>query len=87
MIWNLNNARRFSYMELIEDLFRLWWHLFLSLSTFSKVFIIIFFGTVSIGIIAKTLEEQKIREGKLKAIKKEEKKEEKEKIDDFLLKP
>jgi hypothetical protein len=47
-------------MELIEDLFRLWWHLFLSLSTFSKIFIIIFFGTVSIGIIAKTLEEQTI---------------------------
>jgi len=47
---------------------------------------------VSSGIISKSLEEQKIRDAKLKSLRKEEKsgveeKKEKEKIDDFLLKP
>lgn len=77
-------------MELIENLFRLWWQLFLSLSTFSKVFIVVFVVLVSIGIIQKTQQEQKIREAKLKALKREEKEREEEetgKIDDFLLKP
>ena len=77
-------------MELIENLFRLWWQLFLSLSTFSKVFIVVFVVLVSIGIIQKTQQEQKIREAKLKTFKREEKEREEEetgKIDDFLLKP
>jgi hypothetical protein len=47
---------------------------------------------VSFGIISKPLEEQKIRDAKLKALRREEKsgaegEKEKEKIDDFLLKP
>jgi len=47
---------------------------------------------VSFGIISKSLEEQKIRDVKLKALRKEEKgraegKKDKEKIDDYLLKP
>jgi len=78
-------------MELFEDLFRLWWRWFLSLSTFSKIFYLFLLAIVATGIIHKTLEEQKIREAKLKAIKRREKKqdgkEDKEKIDDFLLKP
>ena len=79
-------------MELFENIFRLSWQLFLSLSTFSKIFLVIFMVIVSSGIISKSLEEQKIRDAKLKTLRKEEKggaegKKEKEKIDDFLLKP
>lgn len=77
-------------MELFEDLFRVWWRWFLALSTFSKIFYLSLLALVATGIIHKTLEEQKIREAKLKSIKRREKKqdgkEDKEKIDDFLLK-
>jgi hypothetical protein len=78
-------------MELFENIFRLSWRWFLSLSTFSKIFYLFLLAIVATGIIHKTLEEQKIREAKLKAIRRREKKqdgkEDKEKIDDFLLKP
>ena len=79
-------------MELFENMLRLSWQFFLSLSTFSKIFLIIFMVIVSFGIISKSLEEQKIRDAKLKALRREEKsgaegEKEKEKIDDFLLKP
>lgn len=43
-------------VELFENLFKLWWQLFLSLSTFSKIFIIVFIAIIVLGTIKKTQE-------------------------------
>lgn len=76
-------------MELVENLFKLWWELFLSLSTLSKIFIIVVGALIVLGAIEKEKkkkQEEKIREAKLKTLQegKEEEKE-KEKSDDYLL--
>lgn len=78
-------------MELIENLFRLRWQLFLSLSTFSKIFIIVVFVLILIGALDKAILRNKLDEELKKELKMKEKARgkgeiEEENIDDYLLK-